>query len=544
MSRQAVGVPVIILKEGTQRTVGRDAMRANIMAARVIAEAIRTSLGPRGMDKMLVDSLGDVVITNDGATILKEIDVQHPAAKMMVEVAKAQDDEVGDGTTTAVVIAGELLKKAEELLDQNIHPTIIVEGYKKAADEACKILDEIALTTTPDNYDILVKIGKTALNSKAVAGAKDLFAKIAVDAIKQIVEKRDEKLFADIELVGILKKQGKSLLETELVSGIVIDKEVVHPGMPKRVTNAKIALVNAPLEIEKTEFDAEIRITDPTQMKAFLEEEQRMLREMVEKIKASGANVLFCQKGIDDVAQHFLAKAGILAVRRVKKSDMEKLAKATGGKIVTSIDDLTPEHLGEAGLVEEVKIGEDKIVYVRDCKHPKAVSVVIRGGSEHVVDEAERALHDALCVVRDVIEDGKYVAGGGAPEIEVAKRLREYAQQIGGREQLAIEAFADAIEIIPKTLAENAGHDPLDIIVQLRERHAKPDGVWYGVDVFEGKVVDMLERGVLEPLRVKKQAIRSASEAAQMILRIDDIIASKPTEPSKGKGGPEGMPEY
>ncbi|MCD6164838.1 MAG: thermosome subunit, partial [Candidatus Odinarchaeota archaeon] len=342
------GQPVLILKEGTQRTVGRDAMRANIMAARVIAEAIRTALGPKGMDKMLVDSFGDVTITNDGATILKEIDVQHPAAKMMVEVAKAQDDEVGDGTTTAVVIAGELLKKAEELLDQNIHPTIIVEGYKKAADEACKILDEIALTTTPDNYDILVKIGKTALNSKAVAGAKDLFAKIAVDAIKQIVEKRDEKLFADIELVGILKKQGKSLLETELVSGIVIDKEVVHPGMPKRVTNAKIALIDAPLEIEKTEFDAKIHINSPEQMKAFLDEEQRMLREMVEKIKEVGANVVLCQKGIDDVAQHFLAKAGILAVRRVKKSDMEKLAKATGGKIVTSIDDLTPEHLGEA----------------------------------------------------------------------------------------------------------------------------------------------------------------------------------------------------
>jgi len=544
MSRQAVGVPVIILKEGTQRTVGRDAMRANIMAARVIAEAIRTSLGPRGMDKMLVDSLGDVVITNDGATILKEIDVQHPAAKMMVEVAKAQDDEVGDGTTTAVVIAGELLKKAEELLDQNIHPTIIVEGYRKATEQSIKILDEISQKTSIDDEEMLKKAAMTAMHSKVVAGSRDYLSDLVVKAVKSVAEKVDGQWKVDIDDVKVEKKQGGSLEDTQLINGIVLDKEVVHPGMPKRVTNAKIALIDAPLEIEKTEFDAKIHINSPEQMKAFLDEEQRMLREMVEKIKEVGANVVLCQKGIDDVAQHFLAKAGILAVRRVKKSDMEKLAKATGGKIVTSIDDLTPEHLGEAGLVEEVKIGEDKIVYVRDCKHPKAVSVVIRGGSEHVVDEAERALHDALCVVRDVIEDGKYVAGGGAPEIEVAKRLREYAQQIGGREQLAIEAFADAIEIIPKTLAENAGHDPLDIIVQLRERHAKPDGVWYGVDVFEGKVVDMLERGVLEPLRVKKQAIRSASEAAQMILRIDDIIASKPTEPSKGKGGPEGMPEY
>ena len=538
------GQPVLILKEGTQRTVGRDAMRANIMAARVIAEAIRTALGPKGMDKMLVDSFGDVTITNDGATILKEIDVQHPAAKMMVEVAKAQDDEVGDGTTTAVVIAGELLKKAEELLDQNIHPTIIVEGYRKATEQSIKILDEISQETSIDDEEMLKKAAMTAMHSKVVAGSRDYLSDLVVKAVKSVAEKVDGQWKVDIDDVKVEKKQGGSLEDTKLINGVVLDKEVVHPGMPKRVINAKIALIDAPLEIEKTEFDAKIHINSPEQMKAFLDEEQRMLREMVEKIKEVGANVVLCQKGIDDVAQHFLAKAGILAVRRVKKSDMEKLAKATGGKIVTSIDDLTPEHLGEAGLVEEVKIGEDKIVYVRDCKNPKAVSIVIRGGSEHVVDEAERALHDALCVVRDVIEDGKYVAGGGAPEIEVAKRLREYAQQIGGREQLAIEAFADAIEIVPKTLAENAGHDPLDIIVQLRERHAKPDGVWYGVDVFEGKVADMLERGVLEPLRVKKQAIRSASEAAHMILRIDDIIASKPTEPSKGKGGPEGMPEY
>ncbi len=537
------GIPVIILKEGTQRAVGRDAMRSNIMAARIIAEAVRTTLGPKGMDKMLVDSFGDVTITNDGATILKEIDVQHPAAKMMVEVAKAQDNEVGDGTTTAVVLAGELLKKAEELLDQNIHPTVIVEGYRKAARKALEIIDEIALQVDPKDTETLKKIAMTALNSKAVKGAREHFAQIAVEAVRRIAETRDGKTIADIDLIGIIKKQGKSLLETQLVNGIVLDKEVVHPGMPKRVTNAKIALLNCPLEIEKTEFDAKIHITSPDQMKSFLEEEERMLKEMVEKIKSVGANVVICQKGIDDVAQHFLAKAGILAVRRVKKSDMEKLAKATGGKIVTSLDDLSEDALGYAELVEERKVADDKMVFVEGCKNPRAVSILIRGGSEHVVDEAERAMHDALCVVRDVLEEARYVAGGGAVEIELAKRLRQYAQQLGGREQLAVEAFAEALEVIPRTLAENAGLDAIDILVELRAKHEQTDGLWYGVDVFEGKVCNMIEAGVLEPARVKKQAIKSASEVAEMILRIDDVIASKPATEEKGKGKEGGFEE-
>ncbi|MEM2134708.1 MAG: thermosome subunit beta [Candidatus Jordarchaeaceae archaeon] len=539
---QLGGVPVLILKEGSERTRGKDAQRSNIMAARVIAEAVRSTLGPRGMDKMLVDSLGDVTITNDGAAILDEIDVQHPAAKMLVGVAKTQDDEVGDGTTTAVIIAGELLKRAEELLDQKIHPTIIVSGYKKATDEAKRVLDQIAIEVDPEDVETLKKIAVTSMNSKSVLGAKEHFADIAVKAIKQIAEKKDGKIEANRDMVNLVKKQGKSILETELVQGMVVDKELVHPAMPKIIRNAKIALVDAAIEIEKTEFDAEIRISDPTQMQAFLDEEQNLLKQMVETIKNTGANVIFSQKGIDDTAQHYLAKAGIAAVRRVKKSDMEKLAKATGATIVTSLKELKPEHLGYAGLVEELKVATDKMVYVRECKNPKAVTIVIRGGTEHVVDEGERALNDALSVVRDVIEDRKMVAGGGAPEVELAKRLRDYAESIGGREQLAIEAFADSLEIIPKTLAENAGHDQLDIIVKLRAAHEK-DGLWMGVNVNTGEVADMLKAGVLEPLRVKKQAIASASEAAEMILRIDDVIASKPHSESKGgEGSPGGKP--
>jgi thermosome len=543
---QLGGVPVLILKEGSERTRGKDAQRSNIMAARVIAEAVRSTLGPRGMDKMLVDSLGDVTITNDGAAILDEIDVQHPAAKMLVGVAKTQDDEVGDGTTTAVIIAGELLKRAEELLDQKIHPTIIVSGYKKATDEAKRILDQIAIEVDPEDVETLKKIAVTSMNSKSVLGAKEHFADIAVKAIKQIAEKKDGKIEANRDMVNLVKKQGKSILETELVQGMVVDKELVHPAMPKIIKNAKIALVDAAIEIEKTEFDAEIRISDPTQMQAFLDEEQNLLKQMVETIKNTGANVIFSQKGIDDTAQHYLAKAGIAAVRRVKKSDMEKLAKATGATIVTSLKELKPEHLGYAGLVEELKVATDKMVYVRDCKNPKAVTIVIRGGTEHVVDEGERALNDALSVVRDVIEDRKMVAGGGAPEVEIAKRLRDYAESIGGREQLAIEAFADSLEIIPKTLAENAGHDQLDLIVKLRAAHEKKDGLWMGVNINTGEVADMLKAGVLEPLRVKKQAIASASEAAEMILRIDDVIASKPHSESKGgegsPGGKSGTP--
>jgi thermosome len=536
---QLGGVPVLILKEGAERTRGRDAQRTNIMAARVIAEAVRSTLGPRGMDKMLVDSLGDVTITNDGAAILDEIDVQHPAAKMLVGVAKTQDDEVGDGTTTAVVIAGELLKRAEELLDQKIHPTLIVSGYKKAADKAKEILDEIAVNVDPNDEDTLMKIAVTSMNSKSVLGAKDHFARISVDAIKQIAEEKDGKLEANRDMVNIIKKQGKSILETELVQGMVVDKELVHPAMPKIIKDAKIALLDAAVEIEKTEFDAEIRISDPTQMQAFLDEEQSLLKQMVQSIKDSGANVIFCQKGIDDTAQHYLAKEGIAAVRRVKKSDMEKLAKATGGTVVTNLKELKPEHLGYAGIVEEVKLANDKVVYVRECKNPKAVTIVVRGGTEHVVDEGERALNDSLSVVRDVLEDQKMVAGGGAPETEVAKRLRDYAESIGGREQLAIEAFADSLEIIPKTLAENAGHDQLDVIVKLRAAHEN-GGLWMGVDINTGDVSDMLKKGVVEPLRVKKQAIVSASEAAEMILRIDDVIASKPHSTESGAGGPPG----
>ena len=529
------GQPILILKEGTSRRRGRDARANNIMAARIIAELVKSTLGPRGMDKMLVDSLGDITITNDGAAILDEIEVEHPAAKMMVEVAKTQDEEVGDGTTTAVVLAGELLNKAEDLLDQNIHPTIIVSGYRKAVEKALEVLRKIGMPVDIEDRDTLKKVALTSMGSKAVKAAYEHLAEIAIDAVKQIVEERGGKRVADIDNIQIMKKEGKSLFDTELVKGIILDKEVVHPGMPKRVEDAKIALLNCPLEIEKTEFDAEIRIRDPTQVKAFLDQETRMLGEMVEKIKAAGANVVICQKGIDDMAQHFLAKEGILAVRRAKESDMEKLAKATGGRIVNNIDDLTPEDLGEAGLVEERKIGDDKMVFIQECKNPRSVSILIRGGLERMVDEAERAMKDALSVIRDVIEEPKIVAGGGAAEAEISKELRDYATTVGGREQLAIEAFADSIEIIPKALAENAGHDPIDVIVDLRASHEKEDGKTMGVDVYTGKVVDMLELGVLEPVKVKEQAIKSAAEAASMILRIDDVIAaSKSKEEEKG----------
>jgi len=542
------GTPVLILKEGSTRRRGREAQRNNIMAARIVAEILRSTLGPRGMDKMLIDSLGDITITNDGATILDEVEVEHPAAKMMVEVAKAQDDEVGDGTTTAVVLAGELLKRAEDLLDQNIHPTIIVSGFRKAAQRARELLHEVAKPVDLDDRATLKKVVMTSMASKAVGGAKEHLAELAIDAIRQITEKRGDKLVADVDQVQVVKKEGKSLLDTELVKGIIIDKEVVHPGMPKRVENARIALLNCPLEIEKTEFDAEIRIRAPEQMKAFLDQEMKMLREMVEKIKAVGANVVFCQKGIDDVAQHYLAKEGILAVRRVKKSDMEKLSRATGARIVTNLDDLKPEDLGYAELVEERKIGEDKMVFVEGCKDPKSVAILIRGGLERMVDEAERAVHDALCVLSDVVDCPEIVAGGGAIEVELARRLRDYATEIGGREQMAIEAFADALEVIPKTLAENAGLDPIDVMVALRHAHSEGK-VAHGVDVFETDpkkaVKDMAELGVLEPVKVKEQAIKAATEVACMILRIDDVIAAgkmKEEEEEKegeGEGGTE-----
>ncbi|MEM3575062.1 MAG: thermosome subunit beta [Candidatus Bathyarchaeia archaeon] len=535
------GQPILILKEGASRTRGKDAQRSNMTAAKVIAEVVRSTLGPRGMDKMLVDSLGDITITNDGATVLDEIDVQHPAAKMMVEVAKTQDDEVGDGTTTAVVLAGALLEKAEELLSENIHPTVIVKGYKQAGEEAMKILSEIAVPVDINDVETLKKVALTSMRSKGLGEARDHFASMAVEAVKQITERRGDRYIADIDNIQLVKKIGKSLLESQLIKGIIIDKEVVHPGMPKRIENPKIALIDAALEIEKTEISAEIRISNPEQMKAFLDEENRMMREMVEKIKASGANVVLCQKGIDDMVQHFLAKEGIMAVRRIKKSDMEKLARATGGKIVTNLDDLKPEDLGSAQLAIERKIGEDKMVFIEGCKDPRSVSILLRAGLERMVDELERSIHDGLSVVSDVIEKNKIVAGGGSVEAELAKRLKSYAAKIGGREQLAIEAFAESLEIIPRTLAENAGLDPVDIMVELRSAHEKEGGLWAGVDVFGGKVVDMMKLGVIEPLAVKEQCIKSAVEAASMILRIDDVIAAaKPPPTPKGKGEGEG----
>jgi len=534
------GQPVLILKEGTARSRGRDAQRNNIMAARVIAEAIKTTLGPRGMDKMLVSGLGDITITNDGAAILKEIEVEHPAAKIMKEVAKTQDDMVGDGTTTAVVLAGELLRRAEELLDQNIHPTVVVSGYRKAAEKAMEVLDKVGIVVDPEDREALKKVAMTSMGSKAVSGAREHLAEIAIDAVKQITEKRGEKTVADIDNVQIVKKSGKSLFDTELVRGIILDKEVVHPDMPKRIENAKIALVNAALEIKKTEISAEVRIRDPTQMKAFLDQETLMLKDMMEKVKKSGANVLICQKGIDDMAQHFLAKEGIMAVRRAKESDMEKLARATGGRIVTNLKDLKPDDLGEAGLAEERKIGEDKMIFAEKCKNPRSVAILIRAGLERMVDEAERTMTDALSVASDVVECNKIVAGGGAIEAEIAKALHGYATKVGGREQLAIEAFADAIEIVPKTLAENAGLEPIDIIVALRAAHEKPEGHSMGVDIFSGDIINMYEKGIIEPLLVKEQAIKSATETASMILRIDDVItAMKPKEEKAPKGPKE-----
>jgi thermosome len=537
------GQPVLILKEGTSRSRGKEAQRNNIMAARVIGEVLKTTLGPRGMDKMLVDSLGDITITNDGAAILDEIDVEHPAAKMVVEIAKTQDDMVGDGTTTAVVLASELLKKAEELLDQNIHPTILVSGYRKAAQKAIEIIEKNAVPVDVEDRKMMMKVALTSMGSKGVGGAKERFAEIAIDAVKQIAEKRGDKMIADIDNIQLVKKTGKSLLESQLISGIIVDKEVVHSGMPRKKENAKIALLDLALEIEKTEMSAEIRIRDPTQMQAFLDQETNMMKKMVDKIKASKADVVFCQKGIDDMVQHYLAKEGIMAARRIKESDMEKLARATGGRVTSNLDDLKAADLGFAGLVEERKIGDDKMIFVEKCKDPHSVAILIRAGLERMVDEAERAMTDALSVVSDVTENNKIVAGGGAVEIEVAKELRKYANKVGGREQLAIEAFADAMEIIPRALTENAGFDPIDVLVELRSAHDKEIGKYKGLNVFTGKVENSIDSGVIEPIVVKIQAIKSAAESASMILRIDDVIMSKAPKggPSGGMpGGPEG----
>ncbi len=540
------GQPVLILKEGTTRSRGKEAQKNNIMAARVIGEVLKTTLGPRGMDKMLIDSLGDITITNDGAAILKEIDVEHPAAKMMVEIAKTQDDMVGDGTTSAVVLASELLKKAEELLEQNIHPTILVSGYRKASHKAIEVINKTAVPLDINDRKTLLKVALTSMSSKAVGAAKEHLAEISIDAVKQIAEQRGEKTLADIDNIQLIKKTGKSLLETQLIRGIIIDKEVVNPGMPKSKENAKIALLDSALEIEKTEISAEIRIKDPTQMKAFLDQENNMMQNMVTKIKASGADVIFCQKGIDDMVQHFLAKEGIIAARRVKESDMEKLARATGGRIISDLDDLKSADLGNAGLVEERKIGDDKMIFVEKCKDPHSVAILIRAGLERMVDEAERAITDSLSVVSDVIENNKIVPGGGAIEIEIAKELRQYATKVGGREQLAVEAFADAVEVIPRTLAENAGLEPIDILVEMRSVHDKEDGKFKGINIFTGKLQDSIANGVIEPIMVKEQAIKSAAESAALILRIDDVITAKASKaPAGGPGGmPGGMGEY
>ena len=539
----AGGVPVLILKEGSSRTRGRDAQHSNIMAARTIAETIKSALGPKGMDKMLVDSFGDVTITSDGRTILDEMDIQHPAAKMMVEVAKTQDNEAGDGTTTAVVISGELLNKAEELIAKNVHPIIIIDGYKKASEKALAVLEQMAIPVNLNSQEHLKKTAMTSMASKLVAEHREYLADLAVKAILQVAEKENSKYKADVDDVKVEKKPGKSVRETKLINGIVLDKEIVHSGMPKRVENAKIALLDCPLEIEKTEFDAKINIESPEQMDAFLKQEETMLKEMVGKIIATGANVVLCQKGIDDMVQHFLARKKVLAVRRIKKSDMEKLAKATGGKIITNLDDINPVDLGYAELVEERKIGDDKMTFVEGCKHPHAVTILIRGGTERIVDEAERSLHDALCVVRDIVEEPKVLAGGGAPELEVSRMLKKYAETLPGREQLAVKSFAEALEAVPVTLTENAGLDPIDVLSELRARHEKGEK-WAGIEVHSGKVQEMTAAGVFEPLAVKKQIIKSATEAASMILKIDDVIAAgkMKTPPTPPGGPPGGMP--
>jgi thermosome len=550
LSGQSGSIPILVMREGSGRSRGRDAQRNNIMAARTIAEAVKSSLGPKGMDKMLVDSSGDVIITSDGRTILDKMDIEHPAAKMMVEVAKTQDAEVGDGTTTSVILAGELLGKAEDLIDKGVHPTVIVEGYNKAADKALETLENIAISVKPENKAFLKKVAATSMASKLVSANKEQLADIAVGAVLSVAQKAGEGYLVDLDDIMVEKKPGESMSETRLIEGLVLDKEVVHSGMPKRVEKANIALLESALEIKKGEFDTKINIELPEQMDSFLREEEGMLKAMVEKVVASGANVVICQKGIDDMVQHFLARKGILAVQRVKESDMKKLGMATGGKPVTNLEGLSKSDLGFAELVEERKIGDDKMTFIEGCKNPRSVSILIRGSDKRFLDEAERSVHDALCVVRDVVQAPKIVAGGGAPEMEVARALRDYAETLPGREQLAVRSFGEAMEIVPLTLGENAGLDPVDLLLELRTRHEKGEK-WAGVDVFEGKIKDMREQEVYEPLAVKKQTIKSANEAATMILRVDDVIASgrmkAPPMPPGGMpgGGYGGMPpEY
>ncbi len=530
-----------VLPEGSSRILGRDAMRINIAIGYAVANIIKTTLGPKGMDKMLVSDLGDVVITNDGATILEEMNVDHPAAKLMVEIAKTQDKEVGDGTTTSVVIAGNLLKKAGDLLDQGIHPTTIIKGYELASTRADMVLEKIGREVGPKDEEILNKIAMISMGSKGIGSKteKDKISKIVVQAITQIAEESDGKHSVDHELIKIEKKTGGDVNDTSLIKGVVIDKEIVNAGMPKKVEGAKIALIDSALEIEKTETDAKIEITSPDQMEAFLKQEEKMLKEMVEKIVVSGATVVFCQKGIDDLAQHYLSKKGVVAVRRVKKSDMEKLSRATKARIVSTLDDLSENDLGNAGLVEEKKIAGESMVFVKECKDPKSVTILVRGGTDHVVSEVERAITDAIGAVSSAIELGKYVIGGGSVEMHISKELMDYSIEIGGREQLAIQAYAEAIESIPRALAENAGMDAIDTLVALRNKHKSEEGITFGVHVLKGTVDDLEKEGVLEPSKVKKQALSSATETARLVLRIDDIIASKG---GRGPAGPEGMP--
>ena len=539
--------PIFILPESAQRTTGRNAQRMNIAAAKAVAETVRTTLGPKGMDKMLVDSMGDVIISNDGVTILEEMSIEHPSAKMIVEVAKTQEDEVGDGTTTAVVLAGELLKKAEDLLDLEIHPTVLAKGYRLASEKAQEILNNIAEPIGDKDNSMLKNIALTAMTGKGAETAKYKLADLTVKAVISVMESRNGNIIIDADNIKLEKKVGASVDDSELVEGIILDKEKVHPGMPNTVRNAKVALLDAAIEVKSTETDAKISITSPEQMQAFIDMEEKILRDKVEKVSASGANVLFCQKGIDDIAQHFLAKKGIYAARRVSNSDMQKLARATGGSIVTNLKELSKEDLGFAGLVEARKIGNEEMTYVGECRNAKAVTILIRGGTEHVVDEVKRAMEDAIGDVASALKIKKVVAGAGATEIELARGLRQYANTLSGREQLAVNAFADAVEIIPRTLAENAGIDPIDLLTELKSAHDKGKK-WAGIDVFTGKVIDAWKEGIIEPLKIKPQAVSSASEAAIMILRIDDVIASsgkgEGKMPPGGMGGMGMPPEY
>ncbi|MCL5430990.1 MAG: TCP-1/cpn60 chaperonin family protein [Candidatus Marsarchaeota archaeon] len=537
MAENQLGPQYLVLPEGSTRLLGRDAQRTNIAVGIAVANAVKTTLGPKGMDKMMVSDLGDIVITNDGATILEEMNVEHPVAKIMVDIAKTQDREVGDGTTTVVVMAGELLKGAGELLEQGVHPTTVIKGYKIAAQKAEEILKKSAKEVNISDEALLQKIASVSMGSKNVGdeSVKAYLSKLVIKSVKQVVDKNSSgKLIVDKDYIKIEKKTGGTIADTQLISGVLVDKEIAHPGMPKSTKNAKIALLDVALEIEKTETDAKIEITSPEQMQAFLQQEEHMLKEMVEKIKKSKANFVVTQKGIDDVAQHYLSKAGIAAIRRVKKSDIEKIAKATGAKIVTSLDDLEEQDLGFAGLAEERKVAGEQMVFIENCKNPKSVTLFIRGGTQQVVDEVERSLVDVIGAITSVVEDGKYVSGGGSIETEIANEIRNYSNSVGGREQLAIQKFADALEIIPKTLAESAGMDAIDTLVQLRNKHRTKDGMSYGIDIYKNNISDMAKQGIFEPMRVKMQAIYSASEAAEIILRIDDMISAR------AKGGPGG----